>query len=49
MNSKTTLKRKVGYIQEELSVTRTKLAQMEISEEKEKKRADRELSESMVS
>jgi hypothetical protein len=29
-----TLKRKVGYIDEELSVTRTKLAQMEIVEEK---------------
>ena len=48
-NSKTTLKRKVGYIQEELSVTRTKLAQMEIAEEKEKKGVDTELSEAMVS
>ena len=35
-STKTTLKRKVGYIHEELSVTRTKLAQMEIVEEKEK-------------
>jgi len=29
---KMTLKRKVGYIDEEVSVTRTKLAQMEIAE-----------------
>ena len=36
MSTKTKLKRKVRYIHEELSVTRTKLAQMEIVEEKEK-------------
>ena len=32
-----TVKRKVGYVNEELSVTRTKLARMEIVEEKEEK------------
>jgi hypothetical protein len=30
---KPTLKRKVGYIDEEVSITRTKLARMEIAEE----------------
>jgi hypothetical protein len=29
---KPTLKRKVGYVDEEVSITRTKLAQMEIAE-----------------
>lgn len=32
---KTTLKRKVGYIDEKVSATRTKLVQMEITEAKE--------------
>ena len=31
MNSKASLKRKVGYVNEEASVTRTKFAQMEIT------------------
>ena len=30
---KPTLKRKVGYVDEEVSITRSKLAQMEIAEE----------------
>jgi hypothetical protein len=34
-NTKATLKRKVGYVEEEASVTRTKFAQMEITEESE--------------
>jgi hypothetical protein len=33
--TKVTLKRKVGYIDEEASVTRTKFAQMEITQENE--------------
>lgn len=31
VNSKASLKRKVGYVDEEASVTRTKFAQMEIT------------------
>jgi hypothetical protein len=38
--TKITLKRKVGYIDEEISVTRTKLALMEIEEGKRDERAD---------
>ena len=34
-NTKPTLKRKVGYVDEEASVTRTKFAQMEITKESE--------------
>ena len=37
--TKVTLKRKVGYIDEEASVTRTKFAQMEIAQENENKSA----------
>jgi hypothetical protein len=37
--TKVTLKRKVGYIDEEASVTRTKFAQMEITQENENKSA----------
>ena len=31
-NSKATLKRKIGYVDEEASITRTKFAQMEITQ-----------------
>ena len=34
--AKTTLKRKVGYLEEEISVTRAKIAQMEIDEDGDK-------------
>ena len=34
-DSKATLKRKVGYVDEEASITRTKFAQMEIVKDKE--------------
>ena len=43
---KPTLKRRVGYVEEEVSITRAKLAEMEISEEKEKD--DNELEENTV-
>lgn len=37
-STKTTLKRKVGYVDEEASVTRNKFAQMEIRKDSEKER-----------
>ena len=35
----TTLKRKVGYVDEELSVTKTKMSRMEIDTQQEKEKA----------
>ena len=35
--AKTTLKRKVGYVEEEISVTRAKIAQMEIDDDEDKR------------
>ena len=43
---KLTLKRRVGYMEEEVSITCAKLAKMEISEEKEKD--DNKLEENTV-
>ena len=45
---KTTLKRRVGYMQEKMSITRAKLEEMEISEDKEtSKKGSEDIDEEM--